>query len=211
MTPASAARETRDERAADAPAARARDAVSTRRHLLAAARRRFALDGYSATTVREIAADAGVNVALINRYFGSKEGLFEACLTLAVEGLEASERPVPRIQTLVHDVARQVSEPLSSEDSMRMLLLLRSSGDPATERIRRGTFQRFAERMATAAGWSAGDPATEHLMLRAEIAMATTFGIVLLRASSGLEPLMSASADDLRGPLAEVLNALLDA
>jgi AcrR family transcriptional regulator len=37
-------------------------------------------DGYAATSVRDIAADADVNVALINRYFRSKAGLLEACL-----------------------------------------------------------------------------------------------------------------------------------
>src|ERR1700744_3072446 len=59
---------------------RHRDADETRQRLLQAARQRFAQDGYAATTVRDIAMEAGVNVALINRYFTSKEGLFEAYL-----------------------------------------------------------------------------------------------------------------------------------
>src|SRR5687768_16792368 len=67
---------------AETPVARPRrDAARTRRRLLEAARRRFARDGYATSTVRDIADDAGVNVALISRYFTSKEGLFEACLT----------------------------------------------------------------------------------------------------------------------------------
>lgn len=41
----------------------------------------------AATTVRDIADDAGVNVSLISRYFACKEGLFEACLTEAVDEL----------------------------------------------------------------------------------------------------------------------------
>ena len=57
-----------------------RDSAATQRALVRAGRRRFATDGYRATTVRQIAADAGVNVALINRYFESKEGLFAACM-----------------------------------------------------------------------------------------------------------------------------------
>src|SRR5437868_7385898 len=55
---------------------RSRNAAETRAALLAAARIRFARDGYEATNLRDIAADVGVNVALISRYFGSKEGLF---------------------------------------------------------------------------------------------------------------------------------------
>ena len=41
-----------------------------------AATRRFATQGYERAGAREIAADAGVTAALVNRYFGSKEGLF---------------------------------------------------------------------------------------------------------------------------------------
>ncbi len=38
----------------------------------------FSTKGFEGTSVREIAADAGVNVAMINYYFGSKESLFES-------------------------------------------------------------------------------------------------------------------------------------
>lgn len=37
-------------------------------------------NGYDRTSVREIASAAGVNVAMINYYFGGKEGLFEAVI-----------------------------------------------------------------------------------------------------------------------------------
>src|SRR6187401_3364537 len=68
-----------------------RDANATRRALIRAARRRFATEGYRATTVRHIAADVGVNVALINRYFDSKEGLFEACMMRTSDELDNEE------------------------------------------------------------------------------------------------------------------------
>lgn len=38
----------------------------------------FSIKGFEGTSVREIATDAGVNVAMINYYFGSKEKLFES-------------------------------------------------------------------------------------------------------------------------------------
>lgn len=56
--------------------ARPRDADATRRALLDAARVLFAKDGFDATTVRAVADRAGVNQALLFRYFGNKEGLF---------------------------------------------------------------------------------------------------------------------------------------
>lgn len=44
-----------------------------------AALARFAEEGYAASSVRTIAADAGVSPALILHHFGSKEGLRAAC------------------------------------------------------------------------------------------------------------------------------------
>jgi AcrR family transcriptional regulator len=64
------------ERRADARPKRKRDAAATREAILEAATRRFATQGYERAGAREIAADAGVTAALVNRYFGSKEGLF---------------------------------------------------------------------------------------------------------------------------------------
>ena len=50
----------------------------------------FSTKGFEGTSVREIASDAGVNVAMINYYFGSKEKLFESVVeyrSLFLKGL----------------------------------------------------------------------------------------------------------------------------
>ena len=60
--------------------ARKRDAEATRAAILAAAKKHFARSGYDGAFLREIAAEAGADAALINRYFGGKEGLFQAAL-----------------------------------------------------------------------------------------------------------------------------------
>lgn len=187
---------------------RSRDADQTRKRLLQAARQRFAHHGYTGTTVRDIAADAGVNVALINRYFISKEGLFEACLRRVVEDLD---RPLAG-PTSVVDIAETMIGQLVdvAEDApLHLLLLLRSSGDERADEIRRRTLESFAEGMATAAGWRPGQPGGEALLLRAQVALSVAMGVVLLRSSTGLEPLSSASAAELRAPLSDVLSALL--
>lgn len=57
---------------------RARNAQQTRADILAAARRRFGSDGYERTTLRAVAADVGIDPALVVRYFGSKQDLFAA-------------------------------------------------------------------------------------------------------------------------------------
>jgi AcrR family transcriptional regulator len=64
---------------------RRRDAAATRQAILEAATRRFAGEGYERAGVREIAADAGVTAALVNRYFGSKEALFAEVIRRALD------------------------------------------------------------------------------------------------------------------------------
>ena len=193
----------------ETPAPRQRDADGTRQRLLTAARQRFARDGYAATTVRDIANDAGVNVALINRYFVSKEGLFEACLNRVVKDLDDRETSASTVEQIVSVMLQQVLDPLDGERPMQMLLLLRSTGVAEVDAIRGRTLTEFATRLATSAGWSADDPRTGELVLRAQVVLATAFGILLLRASTTLEPLASATEADLRGPLGDALNALL--
>tara|TARA_R110002126_G_scaffold270887_1_gene414714 strand:- start:2267 stop:2842 length:576 start_codon:yes stop_codon:yes gene_type:complete len=69
------------------PTARKRDAAATKDAILDAARMVFMNKGYDSAGTREIADRAGVNVALISRYFGSKEGLFKAAIppTMSME------------------------------------------------------------------------------------------------------------------------------
>src|SRR5262245_21930264 len=58
---------------------------TTRAEILAAARASFAELGYDRTTARGVAARAGVDPALVLRYFGSKEGLLVAALEAAMD------------------------------------------------------------------------------------------------------------------------------
>ena len=58
------------------------------------------------TTVRQVADDAGVNVALISRYFSSKEGLFEACLRSAAESFADAGPDVSGLDDVVADAER---------------------------------------------------------------------------------------------------------
>jgi AcrR family transcriptional regulator len=64
---------------------RPRDAVQTRSDILAAARRRFAAEGFERTTLRAIAADVGVDAALVTRYFGSKQDLFATATEFRID------------------------------------------------------------------------------------------------------------------------------
>ena len=70
------------EQAAAAP--RKREAPRTKAAILEAAKVAVSSCGYGDCGVRDVAARAGVNAALVVRYFGSKEGLFEAALREAL-------------------------------------------------------------------------------------------------------------------------------
>jgi AcrR family transcriptional regulator len=88
----------------------------TRNEILNAAEKAFARDGYDNTSLRQIATRARVNAALVQYYFGSKEGLFRAMFVrrgqeLAAErlalfdALEARARQ-PTLEDIVHAYLR---------------------------------------------------------------------------------------------------------
>lgn len=55
---------------------------ATRGAILAAARERFAADGYERATIRAIARDANIDPSMVMRYYGNKEGLFAAAVAI---------------------------------------------------------------------------------------------------------------------------------
>ena len=116
---------------------RRRDAAATRSAIFEAATRRFAYQGYEHAGVREIAADAGVDAAMVNRYFGSKEGLFTEVVERAfdIRSLVDGDRA-----TLAERLARRMvygREDTADESSVPLLLILHSATEPlAAERIR---------------------------------------------------------------------------
>lgn len=124
------------------PSRRRRDAAATRLAILTAAARRFACQGYEHSGVREIAAEAGVTAALVNRYFGSKVGLFTEVIerTFDLRDLIEGERA-----TLADRLARRMV--YGREDTLvdcrtPLLLLLRSAKEPQTSELLRTTLAR---------------------------------------------------------------------
>ena len=111
-----------------------RNAGDTRARILAAARVRFSVDAYENVGTRDIAADAGVDAALVNRYFGGKEKLFDEAIqdAFAIKdhfaGIDMSLFGEV-ITTLVMDGSEERRE--AKFDALGMLL--RASGSPATQ------------------------------------------------------------------------------
>ncbi|NAS22692.1 TetR family transcriptional regulator [Herbidospora sp. NEAU-GS84] len=83
-----------------------RDREATSRRILEAARDLFAAHGYDQVTMRMIAAEAGANVALVNRYFGTKAALFAEALATGstIESVIAGD-PAGLAARLAHRLA----------------------------------------------------------------------------------------------------------
>lgn len=65
---------------------------STRQRILRAAESLFAEHGFAATSMRQVTAEAGVNLAAVNYHFGSKNSLIEEVLRLRLDGLSQRRR-----------------------------------------------------------------------------------------------------------------------
>jgi TetR/AcrR family transcriptional regulator len=70
--------------AAPAPPSRRRNPTESKRRILDAAERAFALRGYEGARLRDIAQDAGVHHALLHHYYGDKRGLFREVVQRAL-------------------------------------------------------------------------------------------------------------------------------
>ncbi|MET7437179.1 TetR/AcrR family transcriptional regulator [Streptomyces sp. NPDC004082] len=76
---------------------------ATRGAILAAARERFATDGYERATIRAIARDANIDPSMVMRYYGNKEGLFAAAVAidLRLPDVDGADRRQDAGRTLV--------------------------------------------------------------------------------------------------------------
>ncbi|MBB3664752.1 AcrR family transcriptional regulator [Prauserella sediminis] len=106
--------------------------VATREAIRAAAERLFLDRGYARTPVRDIAGAAGVNAALVIRYFGSKEELFLETMRLTIDD-------EPLLDVPIESFGRRFVEVVLSTDDIRgvYLALVRGSGESRiAERLR---------------------------------------------------------------------------
>lgn len=160
----------------------------TRSRILDAARAGFGETGFDGTTIRAVAARAGVDPALVHHYFGSKQQLFVAAMELPVD-LDAV---VPGLlagppDELGYRIARFVLELWSAPHTRPLMLgVVRSAAsDPiAAEMLRR----ILAEGPFTAIAQAIDRPDAD---LRANLVGSQVVGLAMARNVIGVEPLAS--------------------
>jgi AcrR family transcriptional regulator len=166
----------------------------TREEILAVARRRFATRGYDATSLRSIAAEAEVDPALIVHYFGTKEGLFVSATGLPAElpGLFTSLAALPAADFATALVRGYLSMVDSDHSRNAVLALVRSavSSEKAATMLRE--FLTAALLPAITAVTSKPDAP-----LRASLITAHLIGIAVVRHVLRVEPLATASQDQI--------------
>lgn len=180
-----------------------RGGVATRAAILTAARLRFAHAGYDQVGVREIAADAGVDPALVIRHFGSKEQLFAEAVTdlFRIEDLIEGNRAEfgARVAQLV------LGKQKAADGFDPMLALLRSATrEQSAPLIRADLDRNFVRPLAE---WLGGS----HAPARAGLISATLAGLAVVRDIIGSDSLRAADVDALVSLVGPTLQRYVDA
>jgi AcrR family transcriptional regulator len=167
----------------------------TRDAILAAARERFSEQGYDRVRMRDVAAEAGVDVALVNYHFGSKDGLFAAALEMPtpMAALMADVLEQGGIDDFAERFLRRVLEVWDDPQTGGALVaLVRSamSHPPAAEQLR--AFVQ-AELLARVAGRLQGPDANA----RAALFGSQLIGLLLYRHVLHVEPVASMARGEL--------------
>lgn len=172
-----------------------RTGQQNKQRILDAAREHFMRDGFERATVRGIAADAGVDVAMVYYFFGSKDGLFAAAV------LDVPEHPLHQLAALLDEGGERIGPRLvhrfierwDQGDAFEPLLTLWRSAaiQPAAKQVLHDSLAGpIAERVATTFG-------VPDAVLRVELVATHLMGLAFARYQLRIEPLASTGVDEL--------------
>jgi AcrR family transcriptional regulator len=178
----------------------------TRAEILRIAAKMFFANGYDGVTLRAIADEAGVDVALVSYYFGSKKGVFGAVLQLTanpaeiVGGLLGGD-PRTLARRLLSAGIAAWDDPVAGRP---LVALIRSAAhDVALATVvREGVQREIVDKLADTIG---GRDARR----RASLFCSQMVGLIYARYVIGIEPLASMSGDELVRMYAPVMATLL--
>jgi AcrR family transcriptional regulator len=185
----------------EAQAGRSRDAAASKNALLQAAQTLFGQQGFEGTTIREIGEQAGVDAALIARYFGSKADLYIA----AVIAEHAEGAPSE------YEGLEQIADVLLTRADQRGLgpvlqAIVRS--DNSAE-IRAAALNHVARRLVDPLTANITAQSVDRPELRAQIAISALLGIVLGRSLEWFDEIRSTPREELVALIVDSLDAFI--
>lgn len=180
-----------------------RNAAATRAAILSAARARFLSDSYETVGLRDIAGDAGVDVALVGRYFGSKEELFKQVLRGAEPGKFDGIPDGVALPEFLACLATQPHAHGDREHVERLILILRSASSPTAAGIVRNS---FSEDVLRPLARLLDGPDAE---LRASLCLAVLIGTTILDTIMGVGPLCDCDHEPVHRRLVRVMEVAL--
>jgi AcrR family transcriptional regulator len=180
--------------------------ADTREQILGVARRLFLANGYEGTTMRAVAAEAGVDAALISYFFGSKRGLFGAALALTANPLEVARQELPGDLTTLPERALTAllqawDDPRTGEPLVAMLrgvVLDPGMNELVREAMHGELLAHLAERLGGVEGGR-----------RAALFGAQMGGLIFTRYLLRLEPIASMNSPEIVRMYAPALRAVL--
>lgn len=188
----------------------------TREAILEAARQQFASRGYDKATIRGIAAGAGVDPALVHHYYGSKERLFTAAMRLPVIPSEVLQSVIgaprgPRGGAGLGERLVRTAVGVWDSEGVRapFVGLLRSAltNENAAAMLREFVTSTI---IGTVAGAAPGrDGHGSDARYRASLAASQMVGLAVTRYVLKLEPVASATPDELAAAVGPALQRYL--
>ena len=173
--------------------------VTTRDAILASAQQRFVVGGYAGTSVRDIAAGAGIDAALVIRHFGSKEALFIEATRLDVDHAPVFDGP---IEALGRRVIEFVLAPDDQVKAMFVLLLRAADSDGVSLRLREAHDEFFVAPLRARLSGSDAD-------LRARLAASLVGGLLYSLWAVGDETLAAVDQERIVQRYAPLLQQLI--
>ncbi|MEV0071614.1 MULTISPECIES: TetR/AcrR family transcriptional regulator [unclassified Amycolatopsis] len=183
----------------DRPTPRRRDAGRTRAALLAAAAELFAERGYAQATIRDIGERAGVDPAMIARYFGGKAQLYVAVLQEETGDEELADLgDAERLRGLVGRAVRQGPGPLYQ-------VALQPHDDVKANEFSREELHR---RIVTPLARRLTSEGVEQAQARAELLTAAFVGVLIGRTSGALPELAALDEESLTALVTRLVSSM---
>lgn len=179
-----------------------RSSEETKAKILAVARERFAADGYERTTIRAVATDAGIDPAMVMRYFGSKDRLFAVAAEFDLRMPDLGNVPADRLGAVLTAHFLDLWE---GNEALMILLRTGVTNEAAAERMR----DIFATQLGPIVKSVSRTP--EDAFLRAGLAAGQILGLALCRYILRLPPVVAMSREEIIAWVAPTLQRYLTA